>query len=204
MTLSTSMGSGTGTRAAASGRVAVVVGSTRPTRICPEIAGWVLETARLDSRLGYELLDLAEFALPFLDEPLKPALGRYEHEHTRRWSRTVSSYDAFVFVFPQYNWGYPAVLKNALDFLYSEWHDKPAALAGYGTRGGSKAVAQLHGVLQGLHMRTIEQNLELVVTDADTDEQGQLTDVAATLHPFTDQVRAVDSQLTEALVDDQL
>jgi NAD(P)H-dependent FMN reductase len=198
------MSPNTNTGNAADGRIAVVVGSTRPTRICPEIAGWVLETAQRDSRLGYELLDLAEIALPFLDEPLKPALGRYEHEHTRRWSRTVSSYDGFVFVFPQYNWGYPAVLKNALDFLYSEWRDKPAALAGYGTRGGSKGVAQLHSVLQGLHMRTIDQNLELVVTDADIDEQGRLKDVAATLHPFTDQVLAVDAQLTEALTDDQL
>lgn len=188
---------------AAHNRIAVVVGSSRPTRICPEIAAWVLKTAQADSRLSYELLDLAEIALPFLDEPLKPALGRYEHEHTRRWSQTVGSYDGFVFVFPQYNWGYPAILKNALDFLYSEWRDKPAAIASYGTRGGSKAVAQLHGVLQGLHMRTIEQNLELVVTDADIDEHGQLEDVAVTLQPFTDQVRAVDGQLTEALADER-
>jgi NAD(P)H-dependent FMN reductase len=194
----------TNTNTTAVGRIAVVVGSTRPSRICPEIAAWVLETARSDSRLSYELLDLAEIALPFLDEPLIPALGRYEHEHTRRWSRTISSYDGFVFVFPQYNWGYPAVLKNALDFLYREWHDKPAALAGYGTRGGSKGVAQLHGVLQGLHMRTIDQNLELIVTDADIDERGRLKDVAATLHPFTGQVLAVDGQLTEALTDDQI
>ena len=185
-------------------RIAVVIGSTRPTRICAGIAAWIAKNAQQGSSLDYELVDLAEVNLPFLDEPLKAALHQYQHEHTKQWSATVSSFDAFLFVFPQYNWGYPAVLKNALDFLYSEWHDKPAALAGYGTRGGSKAVAQLHGVLQGLHMRTMEQSLELVVTDADTDEHGQLKDVAATLHPFTDQVRAVDGQLTEALVDDQL
>ncbi|MEU0840921.1 NAD(P)H-dependent oxidoreductase [Streptomyces sp. NPDC005962] len=165
------------------------------------MAGRVLKTAQQNSRLTYEPADLAEVALPFLDEPRKPALGQYEH--TRRWSRTASGYDGFLFVFPQYNWGYPAVLKNALDFLYAEWRDKPAAVASYGTRGGNRAAAQLRGVLQGLHMRIIDQNLELVVTDADVDEDEQLTDVAATLQPFTEQVRLVDAQPTELLTDDQ-
>ncbi|MER5793317.1 NAD(P)H-dependent oxidoreductase [Streptomyces sp. NPDC001980] len=86
---------------------------------------------------------------------------------------------------------------------YAEWRDKLAAVASYGTRGGNRAVAQLRGVLQGLHMRIIDQNLELVVTDADVDEDEQLTDVAATLQPFTGQVRPVDAQLTELLTDDQ-
>ncbi|WSQ14947.1 NAD(P)H-dependent oxidoreductase [Streptomyces sp. NBC_01231] len=171
--------------------------------ICPEIAGWVLKTAQQNSRLTYEPVDLAEVALPFLDEPRKPALGQYEHEHTRRWSRAASGYGGFLFVFSQYNWGYPAVLKNALDFFYAEWRDKPAAVASCGTRGGNRAVAQLRGALQGLHMRIIDQNLELVVTDADVDEDEQLTDVAATLQPFTGQVRLVDAQLTELLTDDQ-
>ena len=97
--------------AAASGhvpRVAVVVGSTRPTRICPGIARWVLQAAQEESLLRYELIDLAEVNLPFLDEPLKAALGKYKHEHTKAWSRVVSSFDGFIFVFPQYNWGYPA------------------------------------------------------------------------------------------------
>ncbi|QMU70479.1 NADPH-dependent FMN reductase [Streptacidiphilus sp. P02-A3a] len=184
-------------------RIAVVVGSSRPGRICPGIAEWIRDTAQQDSLLRYELLDLAEAGLPLLDEPLMASLGQYQHEHTRRWSRTVSSYSGFVFVFPQYNWGYPAVLKNALDFLYHEWHDKPAVVAGYGNRGGNKGVAQLLGVLQGLHMRILEQHLELVVTKADLDDNWQLRDVEATLHPYRDQVRAVDRQLTDALRDDQ-
>ncbi|MFD5750728.1 NADPH-dependent FMN reductase [Streptomyces sp. NPDC127033] len=89
--------------------------------------------------------------------------------------------------------------KSALDFLYAEWRDKPAAVASYSTRGGNRAVARLRGVLQGLPMRIIDQNLELVVTDADVDEDEQLTDVAATLQPFTEQVRLVDAQLAEPL-----
>ena len=70
------------------------------------------------------------------------ALGQYEHEHTRAWSRTVSSFDGFIFVFPQYNWGYPAALKNALDFLFLEWRDKPVSFLTYGTRGGNMAASQ--------------------------------------------------------------
>jgi NAD(P)H-dependent FMN reductase len=86
-------------------RIAVVIGSTRPTRIRPGIAAWACEAIGKDSELRYELLDLAEIGLPFPDEPLKAALGDYTHEHTRAWSRTVQSYDGFLFVFPQYNWG---------------------------------------------------------------------------------------------------
>src|SRR5580658_4853320 len=80
------------------GRVAVVIGSTRPTRICPGIAEWIMNVAQQDSPLHYELVDLAEVDLPFLDEPLMAALQQYEHEHTRAWSRTVGSYDGFIFV----------------------------------------------------------------------------------------------------------
>src|ERR1700685_831234 len=92
-------------QARADKRIAVVIGSTRPTRICPGIATWVRDAAQEGSPLRYELLDLAEIDLPFLDEPLKAALHEYEHEHTRAWSETVSAFDGFVFVFPQYNWG---------------------------------------------------------------------------------------------------
>lgn len=183
--------------------IAVVVGSTRPTRICPGIAEWIRTVIQQASPLYYELLDLAEVNLPLLDEPLKAALRRYEHEHTRQWSRIVSSYSGFVFVFPQYNWGYPAALKNALDYLYCEWRDKPSAVAGYGTRGGNKGVAQLLTVLQGLHMRAPDNRLELVITDADVDESWQLKNVEATLHSYRDQIRAIDEQMIEALKDDQ-
>jgi NAD(P)H-dependent FMN reductase len=114
-------------------RTAVVIGSTRPTRICAGIAAWVAKNTQQGSALNYELLDLAEVDLPLLDEPLKAALHQYEHEHTKRWSATVSSFDGFFFVFPQYNRGYPAALKNALDYLYGEWQliDIEATLGSY-------------------------------------------------------------------------
>ncbi|MGA9877038.1 MAG: NAD(P)H-dependent oxidoreductase [Solirubrobacteraceae bacterium] len=181
------------------GRIAVVVGSTRPTRICRGIAEWVRGVAQEGSPLHYELIDLAEIDLPFLDEPLKASLHQYEHEHTRVWSRIVSSYDGFVFVFPQYNWGYPAPLKNALDFLYREWHDRPAASVTYGTRGGSKGAQQFHSVLEGVHMRPLAEGIEIFVTDEDVDEDWQLRDLDATLQPYLEQVRRLDVQMVEAL-----
>jgi NAD(P)H-dependent FMN reductase len=184
-------------------RIAVVIGSTRPTRIGAGIAEWVKDVAQEGSPLRYELIDLAEITLPFLDEPLKAALGQYEHEHTRAWSRVVSGYDGFIFVFPQYNWGYPAPLKNALDFLYDEWHDKPATSVTYGTRGGNKAAQQLHGVLEGIHMRPLEDRIEIVITDADVDEDWQLRDLDATLRPYLPLLRVLDAQLLDALQDTQ-
>jgi NAD(P)H-dependent FMN reductase len=185
------------------GRIAVVIGSTRPKRICPGIAEWFKNTVQQDSLLRYELIDLVDIDLPFLDEPLKAALREYEHEHTRSWSRLVTSYDGFVFVFPQYNWGYPAPLKNALDFLYYEWHDKPATSVTYGTRGGNKGAAQFAGVLEGLHMRSLRDRLEIVITDDKVDEDWQLRDLDATLDPYRERVRKLDVQLVEALVDTQ-
>ena len=184
-------------------RIAVVIGSTRPARICADIAGWACDAIGEDSELSYELLDLAKVNLPFLDEPLKAALGDYKHEHTRAWSETVRSYDGFLFVFPQYNWGYPAVLKNALDYLYQEWHDKPASFLTYGTRGGSKAAEQFIGVLHGLHMRVLD-HVEAVITDDDVDEDWQLKDVHTTLHPTRTKLAAIDFQMSEALDDTQM
>jgi NAD(P)H-dependent FMN reductase len=179
-------------------RIAVIIGSTRPTRICAGIAAWARDAIADGSALSYELLDLAELALPFLDEPLKAALHVYEHEHTRAWSRLIESYDGFMFVFPQYNWGYPGVLKNALDYLYDEWHGKPASFATYGTRGGSKAAAQFVMVLNGLHMRVLD-HVEAVIADDDVDAGGQLIDSGATLAPTLGQLAKIDAQLTGAL-----
>jgi NAD(P)H-dependent FMN reductase len=185
--------------AASAGRVAVVVGSTRTNRICGAVTAWTVEHLSASNSLRYEIVDLATVGLPMLDEPFPAASGRYEHEHTRSWSRLVDSFDAFVFVFPQYNWGYPAPLKNALDFLYHEWAAKPAALVTYGTRGGGRAAAQLRQVLQGLHMRPLDQGVELRLGPDDMDGEGQPLDLATSLAPFADAVRAVDDQLVVSL-----
>ena len=157
---------------AATKRVAVVSSSTRPTRICPGIAAWIHQALRdlpapdEPTPLEYELLDLADVDLPFLDEPLMPALGQYAHEHTKAWSRLVDQYDGFLFVLPQYNWGYPAVLKNALDFLYREWNNKAAGFVSYGGAGGARAVEHLRLVMSELMVATVRAQVMLsLITD---------------------------------------
>jgi NAD(P)H-dependent FMN reductase len=184
-------------------RVAVIIGSTRPTRICPGIAAWTRQVLDEDSPLDYRLIDLAEINLPLLDEPLVAALGDYKHAHTKSWSELIDGFAGFVFVLPQYNWGYPAPLKNALDYLYYEWHDKPATTVTYGTRGGNKAADQMNQLFGGLHMRPLRGRVELKITNDDVDEQWQLKDLEATMSPYRDQLREIDAQMVEALKDTQ-
>jgi NAD(P)H-dependent FMN reductase len=152
-------------------RIAVVVSTTRQPRACPQVARFTLDTIStlIPSTAAklYELhtLDLLEHPLPFHDEPAVPSQiddpAKYVHEHTRAWSALISSFDAFVFVTPQYNWGYPAVLKNAIDYLYNEWKGKPAMVVSYGGHGGGKSNAQLREVLSGVRMDVVEKGVEL-------------------------------------------
>lgn len=181
--------------------VAVIIGSTRPTRICPGIAAWAQQVLDEDSPLHYRLVDLAEINLPLLDEPLQAALGDYRHAHTKAWSDLIDNFAGFVFVLPQYNWGYPAPLKNALDYLYDEWRDKPATTVTYGTRGGNRAADQMNQLFHGLHMRPLPGRLELIITDDQVDEEWQLKDIDATMSPYRDQLREIDAQMVQALRD---
>lgn len=131
----------------------VVIASTRPGRVGHTIAGWFV--AQIPRELGFEVevIDLADVGLPLLDEPRHPAERRYLHEHTRRWSASVAAADAFVLVMPEYNVGFTAPLKNALDYLYDEWHHKPVGFVSYGmTSAGLRAVEMLKPVLVSLKM----------------------------------------------------
>jgi NAD(P)H-dependent FMN reductase len=119
----------------------------------PPIALWVIGIARASSNLKYELEDLADWQLPMVDEPDIPAYGNYTQQHTHDWSCKIAAADAFIFVTPQYNWGYPAPLKNAIDHLYKEGKGKPAVIVTYGGHGGDKCAAQLRQVLEGVNMR---------------------------------------------------
>ena len=119
----------------------VVIASTRPGRVGPTIAQWFYKFAVKHGNFEVELVDLAEFNLPILDEPNHPRLKQYQHDHTKRWSASVEAADAFVFVTPEYNYGPPPSLLNALNYLYQEWNYKPAAFVSYGgVSGGLRAV----------------------------------------------------------------
>lgn len=158
-------------------KVGVICGSTRSVRVGPQITAFVHDTIKshLSSRpakdysMSLETVDLATFALPLFDEPVVPQAvtnpSGYTHPHTRAWSARVSSLDAFVFVTPQYNWGIPAGLKNAIDYLFNEWKGKPAIIVSYGGHGGGRAAAALTTVCQGLRMRVVEKTVGLSFPD---------------------------------------
>lgn len=163
--------------------IGIIVGSNRPTRICYGIAEWLRNAMQHDA-LDLRLIDLAELNLPFLDEPEMPAHGHYQNEHTKAWSRIIQGYHGFVLVFPQYNWGYPAVLKNALDYLYREWAHKPVSIVCYGNHGGFQGALAMRLVTQGLHMKTMATNIPLNIEDEMFDEHGQFKDINAALEPY--------------------
>jgi NAD(P)H-dependent FMN reductase len=137
-------------------KIAIIIGSTRPGRVGESVARWVYDIAKQRSDADFELVDIADFNLPLLDEPVPPAQGQYSQPHTKAWAAKVASFDAYVFVTPEYNHGTSGALKNALDFLYSEWNNKAAGFVSYGSAGGARAVEQLRLVaseLQIAHVR---------------------------------------------------
>jgi NAD(P)H-dependent FMN reductase len=136
-------------------KVLVIIGSTRARRIGPDIAEWVVSVGREAMTVPLEVVDLRDWPLPMDDEPAIPATGDYRFDHTQLWSRKIAEGDAIVFVTPQYNWGYPAPLKNAIDHLYQEWSGKSAMIVTYGSQGGGKCAAQLRQVLEGLNMKPV-------------------------------------------------
>jgi len=141
----------------------VIAASVRPRRIAHQIAAWVAEVGHAATGAAFEVVDLKDWPLPMDDEPGIPAAGGYEFEHTRAWSRKIAGAGAVIFVTPQYNWGYPAPLKNALDHLYSEWAAKPAMIVSYGGHGGGRCAEQLQQVCEGLHMALIPTKVGLVL-----------------------------------------
>lgn len=131
----------------------VIVASTRPGRKGPAIAKWLMDLLNKQSDFEVELIDLKEVNLPFMDEAEHPRFQKYQHEHTKAWSKRIAAADAFIFVTPEYNFGYPATLKNALDFLYQEWTYKPVGFVSYGgIAGGTRAVQMLKQVVTAMKM----------------------------------------------------
>jgi len=143
-------------------RVAIITGSTRPARNNLAVAAWVLREAQKRKDAEFELVDIADYDLPLLDEPMPPMLGQYAHAHTRIWSEKIKSFDAFVFVTPEYNHGTSGALKNAIDYLGREWQNKAAAFVSYGGHGnGVRAVEHLRLVMAELMVATVRAQVAL-------------------------------------------
>jgi NAD(P)H-dependent FMN reductase len=142
-------------------RIGIVTGSTRPGRNNLSVARWVHELAAQRADASYELVDIADYNLPLLDEQLPPSLGHYDHEHTKRWAKKVASFDGYVFVTPEYNHGVSGALKNAIDFVYAEWNQKSAGFVSYGSSGGVRAVEQLRLVMAELMIADVRAHVSL-------------------------------------------
>lgn len=143
-------------------KIAIILGSTRPGRRGRAVAEWVASVAAKQSGdVKYEVVDLADFDLPVLDEEHPALFGTYGKEHTARWAETIAGYDGFVFVTAEYNHSVPGALKNALDYLFAEWNNKAAGFVSYGLHGGTRAVEHLRLILAELKVATVRSQVVL-------------------------------------------
>ncbi len=142
-------------------RIGIILGSTRPNRNGEQVANWVLDIAARRTDAEFELIDLRDYPLPHLDEPIPPSMGQYQNEHTKQWARKIASFDGFVIVTPEYNHSTSGVLKNAIDYLYAEWNNKAVGFVSYGSVGGARAVEHLRLVAGELQMADVRQQVTL-------------------------------------------
>jgi len=142
-------------------KIAIILGSTRPGRIGESVAKWALEVASSRKDAEFELVDIADYNLPLLDEPVPPSLGQYSKDHTKRWAAKIDSFDGFIFVTSEYNHGIPGALKNALDFIFKEWNNKSAGFVSYGSAYGARAVESLRLVMGELMIADVRAQVLL-------------------------------------------
>jgi NAD(P)H-dependent FMN reductase len=142
-------------------KIGIILGSTRPGRNGAQVAKWVLDIASQRTDAEFELVDLADYPLPHLDEALPPSLGQYQNDHTKQWAAKIASFDGFVMVTPEYNHSTSGVLKNAIDYLYAEWNNKALGIVSYGGVGGARAAEHLRLIAGELQMADVRQQVAL-------------------------------------------
>jgi NAD(P)H-dependent FMN reductase len=158
----------------------IIIGSTRPGRVGPSVASCINDRAIKHGGFEVELVDLAEVNLPMFDEPKHPRFGEYVHQHTKDWSATISRGDAYIFVIPEYNYGFNAAIKNAIDYLNHEWLYKPLGFVTYGgVAAGTRAMQMLKQVVSALKMVPMTEavNIPFVQQFLDSDRVLQPNDV---------------------------
>ena len=171
--------------------IGIIVGSTRPGRKAPDVANWVLEIAGMRGDAAFELVDIQDFNLPLLDEPVPPSMGQYSQPHTRTWAAKIAQFDGFVFVTPEYNHATSGALKNAIDYLYKEWNNKAAGFVGYGSVGGARAIENLRLIMGELMVADVRAQVMLSLF---TDWEHMTT-----FNPAERQVEAVDAMLDQVV-----
>jgi NAD(P)H-dependent FMN reductase len=152
----------------------IITSTTRPGRKGILVANWITGLAQQAGKFNVELIDLAEINLPFLDEPNYPRQQQYQHEHTKRWSAKVDAADAFIIVLAEYNNGFPAPIKNALDFLFNEWMYKPISFVSYGgISGGMRSMQMLKQVVAAMHMLILTESVNIPLFNKFFSDQGE-------------------------------
>lgn len=173
-------------------KIGIILGTTRPGRHADAVAKWVLDHASKRTNAEFHIVDIADFHLPLLDEPMPPSMGQYSKDHTKAWAAKIASFDGFIFVTPEYNHGIPGSLKNAIDFLYKEWNNKAAGIVSYGTVGGVRSAEQLRQVLGEMQIADVRASVSLSLFDDFENFQTlkPRPKLEASLDPLFDQVIA--------------
>ncbi len=183
-------------------KIHVILGSTRPGRFSEKPGKWILGELQKKEGIEAELIDLRDWPLPFFNEPKSPSHsnGEYSTEVATKWAKKVGEADGFIIVTPEYNHGYPAVLKNALDYVYDQWNNKPVGFVSYGgVSGGTRSVQQLRQVAIELQMVPIRNGIHFPLFWDHLDEKGELKTEAHTENAgnFLDQLLAVAGTLKQ-------
>lgn len=142
-------------------KIGIIVGTTRPGRKSETVARWVYEIAQKRTDAAFEIVDIIDYNLPLLDEPIPPSQGKYSQPHTKAWASKIAEFDGYVFVTGEYNHSAPGALKNAIDFIYAEWNNKAAGFVGYGTVGAARAVEQLRQIMAELQIADVRAQVML-------------------------------------------
>jgi NAD(P)H-dependent FMN reductase len=144
-------------------KIGILVGSTRPGRHADAVAQWVKDVADLRGDAEYEIVDLADYPLPHLDEAFPASMQQYANDHTKQWSAKIAEFDGYIFVTPEYNHSTSGVLKNAIDYLNVEWNNKAAGIVSYGSVGGARAAEHLRLILGELQVADVRQQVTMSI-----------------------------------------
>ncbi len=172
-------------------KIQVIIGSTRPNRFSEKPAQWIYEEAKKKQDVQIELLDLRDYPMPYYNEPMSPTRlkDNYSDEMVKKWVEKVGEADGYIIVSPEYNHGYPAVLKNALDYPYYEWNKKAVGFVAYGNVGGARAVEQLRQVAIELQMAPIKTAIHIpgpIFLAVRNQKEGEVSNPFEPLHERAD------------------
>jgi NAD(P)H-dependent FMN reductase len=144
-------------------KIQIIIGSTRQNRFSDKPARYIFDELKKKEGVEPELIDLRDWPLPFFDEPMGPGMlkGNYSNELAKKWAAKVGEADGYIMISPEYNHGYTAVLKNAIDWVGPEWNQKPVGFVSFGSAGGARSVEQLRQVAIELQMHPIRNAIHL-------------------------------------------